>query len=343
MIRYIPILRWKRGERVGVQHLTQAAKARVAPMFLLGSEQFKIKAATKTAAAVAAPLAFAQEISQSWGAGVFFLDCSSLSPLPGQPHPLVLIGGSLRAAGLAMIPVANLGATPLYMAAVQNVDSLDNRGVCLRIDMQEAFSVSNWLHQWPIPTGRTDLVIDFGENVSTAAALGGLLDTMFQSINVHGVWRSVTLAGTSMPQNFTGFTAGQHLIPRVEAQLWNRLTALPLSYQLDFGDFASVTTGVTPTNIAWGYPINAKYTLPNHFLILRGVKTTGPSGIDMDIQLRGHATAIGAYSQRHRVAHCWGDDTIDNIALGTAEPKGLEHWVQLSVNRHIELMNAILP
>lgn len=312
-------------------------------MFLLGSEQFKIKPATKTTAAVPPPAAFSQEVLQNWGTGIFFLDCSSLSALPNQPHPLVPISTSLRSSGLAMVPVANLDATPLYMAAVQAVDNLDNRGVCLRIDMQEAFSVSTWLHQWPFQTLRTDLVIDFGENVATAAAVGNLLDTMFQGINNQGAWRSVTLAGTSMPQNFTGFTAGQHLIPRIEAQLWNRLTALPLPYQLDFGDFTSITTGVTPSNIAWGYPINAKYTLPNHFLILRGVKTTGPSGVDMDIQLRSHAVTIGTYSPRHRIANAWGDDTIDQIAAGNAQPKGLEHWVQLGVNRHIELMNAILP
>lgn len=343
MIRYIPILRWKRGERVGLQNLSPPAKTRVAPLFLLGSEQFKVKPATQSQAAMPASSAFAQEVLLSWGTSPFYLDCSSLLAGPGQSHPLIAIGASARSSGLTMVPVANLGVTPQYMAAVQAVDTIDNRGVCLRVDMQEAFSVSAWLHQWPFQTGRTDLVIDFGENVATAAALGALLDTMFLGINAHGVWRSVTLAGTSMPQNFTGFTAGQHLIPRIEAQLWNRMTALPLSYQLDFGDFTSVTTGVTPTNIAWGYPINAKYTLPNEFLILRGVKTTGPSGVDMDVQLIGHAGAVRAYSPRHRIPNAWSDDTIDQIATGAAQPKGLEHWVQLGVNRHIELMHAILP
>jgi hypothetical protein len=209
--------------------------------------------------------------------------------------------------------------------------------------MQEAFSLNTWLHQWPFPTSRTDLIIDFGENVAIAASLGTALDIMFQGINSLGIWRSVTMAGTSLPQNFTGYTAGQHLIPRVEARLWNRLASLPLPYQLDYGDFTSVTPGVTPANIAWGYPINVKYTLPDSFLILRGVRTTGPNAVDMDIQLRGHASGIVAHPARNLLANIWSDDTIDQIAAGAVGTKTLEHWVQLGVNRHIELMHAILP
>ncbi|TAW01284.1 hypothetical protein ELI24_24200 [Rhizobium ruizarguesonis] len=343
MIRYIPILRWKRGERVGLQNLSAAEKSRVAPLFLLGSEQFKVKPATQSQAAIPAPAALVQEVLQSWGSGAIFLDASSLLSAPGQPHPLISIAASARASGLALVPVANLGVSPQYIAAIQAVDGVDSQGVCLRVDMQEAFSVSTWLQQWPFPTSRTDLIIDFGENVAMAAALGALLDAMFQGINSFGAWRSVTMAGTSLPQNFTGFTAGQHLIPRVEAQLWSRLTSLPLPYQLDFGDFTSVTPGVTPANIAWGYPINVKYTLPNSFLVLRGVRTTGPNAVDMDVQLRGHASGIVVHASRNRLANAWSDNTIDQIAAGTVGTKTLEHWVQLGVNRHIELMHAILP
>ncbi len=343
MIRYVPILRWKRGERVALQNLSQSAKSRVMPLFLLGSEQFKVKRETKSQAALQAPDAFIQEVQQSWGLAPFFLDISSLSSASGQAHPLIAIAASARAAGVSLVPVANLGVAPAYVSAIQTVDSIDNSGVCLRIDMQEAFSIGSWLYQWPFQTTQTDLIIDFGENISAAAALGTALDTLFQGINALGAWRSITMAGTSMPRDFAGFKAGQHLIPRIEARLWSRLNSISLPYQLDYGDFTSVTTGVTPTNIAWGYPINAKYSLPSDFLILRGVRTTGPSGVEMEVQLRGHAAGIVAYVPRHRITHAWSDDTIDNIATGAQTSKGLEHWVQLSVNRHIELMHAILP
>lgn len=280
---------------------------------------------------------------EDWGKGTFYLDASSLPVQGAQPHPIAAVAAAARAAGASLIPVMNLGAKPGYMTAVTAIKNSDDRGVCLRIDMEELFSISHWLPHWPFPIGETDLIVDFGENVASAAAHGSTLDAAFKSLNMAGSWRSITVAGTSMPPNFTGYTAGQHLIARTEAQLWSRLSSLPLPYQLNFGDFASVTTGVTPANIAWGYPINVKYTLPTHFLIFRGVRTTGPSAVDMDIQLRGHAKGITGYSPRHAIAGAWSDQTIDHIAVGKADPKGLEHWVQLSVNRHIELMHAVLP
>ncbi|WP_373413728.1 hypothetical protein [Ensifer aridi] len=343
MIRYVPILRWKRGERVALQRLTAQARARTMPLVLLGSEQFKVKAATKAHAAVPAPQVFVRDVLSDWGKGTFFLDASSLPTQGTQAHPVATIAAVARAANASMIPVVHLGASHAYVSAVTAIKNIDGRGVCLRIDMQELFSVAHWLPKWPFPIGETDLIVDFGENVASAAALGTALDAAFKGLNAHSKWRSITVAGTSMPANFTGYTAGQHHITRIEAQLWSRLSALPLPYQLDYGDFASITTGVTPTNIAWGYPINVKYTLPTHFLIFRGVRTTGPSGVDMDVQLRGHANGIAGYSPRYPVASSWGDQTIDQIAVGKADPKGLEHWVQLSVNRHIELMHAILP
>jgi len=343
MIRYVPILRWKRGERVALKHLTPQARTRTTPLFLLGSEQFKVKAASKSHAAVPAPQVFVHDVLSDWGTGTFYLDASSLPTQGTQPHPIAAIAAAARAQSARMIPVIHLGASHGYLNAVTAIKSIDNRGVCLRIDMQELFSVAHWLPQWPFPIGETDLIVDFGENVASAAAVGTALDGAFRALGTGGHWRSTTIAGTSMPPNFTGYTAGQHHIVRVEVQLWSRLSALPLPYQLDYGDFASVTTGVTPANIAWGYPINVKYTLPTHFLIFRGVRTTGPSGVDMDVQLRAHAKGIAGCSPRHAIAGSWSDQTIDQIAVGKADPKGLEHWVQLSVNRHIELMHAVLP
>lgn len=340
MIRYVPILRWKRGERTALKQLSPQARARTAPLILLGSEQFKVKAATKMHAAVPAPQVFVHDVLSDWGKGAFYLDASSLPTQGTQPHPITGVAAAARAAGASLIPVVNLGAKPGYLSAVAAIKSADNRGVGLRIDMQELLSIGSWLPHWPFSVGEADLIVDFGESVASAAAQGAILDTAFKGL---AGWRSITVAGTSMPQNFTGYTAGQHLIARTEAKLWSRLSGLSLPYQLNYGDFASVTTGVTPSNIAWGYPINVKYTLPTHFLIFRGVKTTGPSGVDMDIQLRGHASGISGYSPRHAVAAAWSDQTIDQIAAGKANPKGLEHWVQLSVNRHIELMHDILP
>ena len=99
----------------------------------------------------------------------------------------------------------------------------------------------------------------------------------------------------------------------------------------------------SPQGIAWGFPINVKYTLANGFLICRGVKTTGLGAQDMDAQLVGHAGTIVAFPTRAPLVHCGGDRHIDDIYSGATGPGNLETWVTIGVNRHAELVRHLLP
>ncbi len=341
MARYVPILRWKRGERVGLQNLSPNGKQKATPLFLLGADQYKLRPPTKVRPAIPAPIAFANEVDLAWGTSPFMLDGAAI-PGTGAQHPLQQIASACAAKGLHMIPATYLGAPQSYQAAVNMAVQIGN-GVCLRIDLQEAASIANWIAQWPHPVSTTDLVIDFGSEVGAVANLGNALDHVFQHLHHGQIWRTVTVAGTSMPENFAGYMAGIHTIPRREWTLWQHLDGIGLPYPLGYGDFTATSPGAPPPGIAWGYPINVKYTLPAHFLICRGVGTTGPQGVDPGQQLQGHAVTIRGHAQRHPLANIWADPTIDLIAMGGASPQGLEHWVQLSVNRHIELVSTLLP
>lgn len=340
-VRYTPILRWKRGERVGLSHLSQGAKLRTLPLFVLNKDQYKPKAETTHTPALTAPQVFCRELDDKWGRTPFALDASALNSSTTQ-HPLLDIAAELRSSGLQLIPSTHLGASQVYQNAVSNCVQIDQNGVCLRIDPNEATSIANWVSQWPHPRSDTDLVIDFNQSIGLSEySLQSLLST-FQEIDRAGPWRTVTISGTSMPQNFQGYSQGLHLIPRQEYLIWQQLVASSMPFQLDYGDYAAVSPGATPEGITWGFPINVRYTLIDDFLICRGVRTDGPLGVDMGIQLVQHSKSIASHPARTRI-QCWADEVIDQIANSSAPPQGLEHWVQLGVNRHIELMNLILP
>ncbi|PBB67597.1 hypothetical protein CK228_17525 [Mesorhizobium sp. WSM4312] len=343
MARYIPNLRWKRGEKNALSNLSALGRSNVAPLFLVGADQFKDKKATKKIPLVPAPIVLAQEIATSWGASPFFLDASPIAGPAGQPHRLISIAQECRTHGLSMIPATRLGAPATYQSAVSSVAAIDQRGVCLRIDLQEMTSMAAWIGGWQIPLPSTDLIVDFGDQAQHVAALGPIaLATTFQTLHQGTNWRTVTTVGTSMPENFTGLNQGLHTIRRYEKQIWQQLTAATLPYPLDYGDYATVTTAAPPPGIAWGYPISVKYTLPDHFLICRGVRTRGVGAQDPGPQLTGHAQSIVGYVGRNPLHHCWADDEINAIA-GGASPQGLEHWVRIGVNRHIELVRSMLP
>lgn len=345
--RYVPILRPKRGERVGIQQLTPAGRQEVVPLFVLTSDRYVGKAQTKNHAAVSAPNHFVQEIETAWSQAPFYLDASALPHGSGQ-NPLVAIANRARARNLNLIPATSMAAIPVYQQAVNHVVNADHRGVALRIGLQELSTAATWRAGWPHPLDETDLIVDVGANVANVQALGaGPLSNVFRNLHQGTVWRTVTFVGTSMPDNFQGYLAGSHLLQRIEWSIWQALItptlAHRLPYTLDYGDYATVPLNPPPTGIRWGFPINVRYTLDGEFLICRGVNTTGLGAVDMDQQLIAHAQQIVAFPQRGPLPNCWADIEIDAIATGTAGAGNLEHWVQIGVNRHIERVRTLLP
>ena len=341
--RYVPVLRWKRGEKVGVRNVAPTSRQGIVPLFLLAPTRYVGKAATKSHPAIAPANFFAQEMATIWGTLPFFLDASEIPHSGGGHHPFAAIAARARTQGLSLIPATWLGAPAPYQQAVNAAVSVDHRGVGLRVDLQELTSAATWIAAWPHQPNQTHLLVDFGSDVITVAALGNSVTHAFASLHQAANWRSVTIIGTSMPDTFQGWQQGLHTIPRTEWLLWQTICATSLPYRLDYGDYATVPTTPAPVGIQWGYPISVRYTLEDKFLICRGVRTTGIGGVDMDQQLVTHATSIVQYPQRAPLAHCWADTRIDNIAAGNEPPRGLEAWVQIGVNRHIELTRNRLP
>ncbi|HEV2515559.1 MAG TPA: hypothetical protein VGV07_09940 [Devosia sp.] len=342
-VRYVPFLRWKSGEKEALRNLSPTARLNVVPFFLLGADNFKDKKATKKSSSIPAPSVFAMEALGSWGTAPFFLDASPLPNDASGAHPLTNIASSVLSSGGQPIPATSLNASPAYSAAVQSVVHTQQLGVALRVTLSEMTSAPSWLPSWPFPLPETDLIVDLADSAESVLALGAAVNTAFASLASAAVWRSVTLAGTSIPENFSKLAAGNYTRPRFEAQLWSQVANSGLFYQLDYGDYATVSTATPAPNIAWGYPITVKYTLVADYLICRGVKTTGVGSQDMGPQLVKHAKFILGFAGRGRLATCWADDTIDKIAGGTQSPKALAHWVSLAVNRHIELVRSVLP
>lgn len=341
--RYIPVLRWKRGERVGLQRLSEAARQDVLPFIVLAPEQFNPRRATTSRGAMTADEAFIQEVITNWGTAQFYLDASAIGNDSRGRARITAIAARARQAGVEMIPATRLDAPEPYQDAVEAIVKMDGRGVALRVDLQEFTNTSVWTRTRLFPLAETDLMADFAENVSNIAALGASIEHAFTSLHRSTSWRTVTVIGTSMPENFTGFAAGLHTIRRDEWRLWRRLSQAIDAYRIHYGDYATVSPNAPPPGIAWGFPINVRYTLNSDFLICRGVKTTGPGGVDMDIQLIQHAESINGYARRNPLMNCWGDEKIDRIAGREEGPGNLEKWVQIGVNRHIELTRSRLP
>jgi hypothetical protein len=348
-IRYTPILRWKQGERIALSHLSPGARVDVTPNLVLTQAQFdpsrKGKTASKSPKKSPPPPSeyLAKQIADAWGKTTFYLDVSDL-PGTHAKHVLDDIAAKANAAGLSMAPSIKLNAPSVYAAAVSRVVKHDGRGVALRIPLDQMSSAATWMGSWPFPFAETDLIIDLAASVATVLALGQPIHAPFKALHQATAWRSVTLAGGNIPANLSGYTVGLTMLPRAEMQLWASLKGANLDYQLHFGDYATIGPDAITEGIEGPVPINAKYTIRPDYAVFHGVKTKGPGSKPRDQQYRSYASQIVKLANRNALAHCWGDQMIDQIASSHASSPGSPaSWVSYSVNRHIELTRTQLP
>jgi len=348
-VRYTPILRWKQGERIALQHLSPAARVDVTPNIVITQSQFapssKAKPGSKTLKKSPPPPAeyLAKQIGDAWGKTTFFLDASDLAGTASK-HALEDIAAKANSAGLSLAPSIKLNAPPEYIAAVTRVAKHDGRGVALRISLDQISTAATWMGAWPLPFSDTDLIIDLASSVATVLALGTPIHAPFQSLHQASAWRSITLAGGNIPANLAGYTVGRTMLPRAELQLWSSLKGANLDYPLHFGDYATIGPDATTEGIEGPVPINAKYTIKPDYVVFHGVRIKGPGAKPRDQQYRSYAAQIIALPNRDSLDHCWGDQMINAIASSpTSQPGSPASWVSYSVNRHIELTRHQLP
>ncbi|MEJ0009507.1 MAG: hypothetical protein WDN72_02640 [Alphaproteobacteria bacterium] len=196
MARYIPFLRWKRGEKIAIGNLSVSAKQNVVPLICLATDQYTAKAATATRPAMTAAEAFIDELLAKWGATDFYLDASGVGQ-GAVHHPIIDIAASARARNARLIPATSLTAPLQYQQAVANVVLANGTGVGLRVDLQDVTSAATWIGSWPHPVASTDLIADFSNSMGMVAALGASVDHAFGNLHLGNQWRTVTMAGTS--------------------------------------------------------------------------------------------------------------------------------------------------
>ena len=343
--RYVPIIRWRQGEQRALRELSAAARPGVTPLILLMGEHYKSPSATAVASKKGPKNEgeqFIKLVQDAHPNASIFVDASDL---PGtlKHHSLDDIAIAARSAGVPLVPAATLAATADYKAAVSRVTAKDGKGMALRVTFAQMNNAPTWTASLPLSPPYIDLIVDLGSSIADVASLGPAVIKSFGALHQGKAWRSVTMAGSCIPENLGALVRGPSIVPREELALWRTLAAAGLPYGLDFGDYGTVWPG-DPVSIPAAPPINAKYTLKNDFMIIRGVKYTGPKPVAMDTQFRAHSKLIVAQTGRGGIGHCWADGMIDGYAASASGPCGNpKSWIGISQNRHFEITRHHLP
>ncbi|TFZ02988.1 hypothetical protein EZ313_17345 [Ramlibacter henchirensis] len=227
--KYMPILKWKQGERIALKNLTPVQWEHIVPLL----ELLPIIATPDSVGLRAELPAYLEKASKQLVEALhedvpLVIDVSHVAPAyPHQARLLRVVCDSLRkSTKRQIIPVitqATLSGSP---ADVQALATFAEFVVRIAAPFNHAEAVTNIVKLCvgaALPKKSLHLVVDQRSIVSQAPAPKWTAIQPYLTSALASGCASTTLAGGSFPMNLIGIKQGIHDLPRVEWQIWKLL------------------------------------------------------------------------------------------------------------------------
>jgi len=337
---YVPILRWKRGERISVRKLTQIQKDSITPLieFVPPRPPSKNAKNPKPVDQLYKELIahIPKQILKDWGKDPIFVDFQHLDD-SYQLSALQEVIESSRNLGLYLIPVIYLKSNSSFTKAALGA----NNGLCLRVQRQELNStlrtaIDHFTKEYELRKEQTDLIFDFGITDDQCSSLTGI-DT--QSTDLHS-WRTFTVASGCFVEDLQDFEPGRNEVNRIDWEAWLKLiNALGVDRKPAFGDYTiqyplyrELAGGGNPT-------ASIRYTLRDKYVIWRGrsLRTFGFP------QYIANANLLSKMPEFFGKDFSYGDSYITLISQGliqgdTSNTGNTTTWLAAGINHHLSVV-----
>ncbi len=329
--RYVPLLRSKIGEAEALARLDNQAQNRLLPVFHVVERP---------------PATFATRMVNSWSGRPMALDGQYSLASTGSYRTYVNVFDALGQGGVNVIPSIECDSSANHVAVVMPLVGRFASGLVVKANLAQVPNVGDWVSAQGWNRQDVDLLVFVGE-VSTAAPSQIaqlvnqiLLSPPFQPTN----WRSITLALSAAPLHLGGYPVGRTDVQRTDWQTW-QAAAPTLPFQLDYADYAQLHPSlVDPPGIAMSRaPVSVRYTTYDHWILLKGVRTSGPNGVQMGTQYIGHANSLINDPHFGGVPGCWGDAQIQQVMNRTITSGNRSKWAGYLMNRHLSHVAHFLP
>lgn len=354
---YVPILLWKRGEQIGLQHCTENVKDRMTPLLEIPPIDWNYTTDVPKKTPDEHVAGIAESIVRSWGTErPFFLDTYNLddeTDKHGRPI-CERIYKDCREHSLQAIPVLSLQTPPSELASIEATIKADHRGVCLRFtpqDLENEDVFRRWveerLNEFGLSNEEVDLLFDLGytpERPSLVHIRALINDVLFE----HSSWRTFTVASTSFPVDLSDVERDSiEALLRIEWETWEKLLSAYQSRRIPrmptFGDYAinnPTPLAIDPRRTNPSGQI--RYTIENEFIIVKGgaVRDTkrGQEVVARGRtykQMRGLCQALVSRDDFRGRDFSWGDRYILDCANGQVSTGNAETWRRVGTNHHL--------
>lgn len=354
---YVPVIKWKRGERKALENLPSDSKQHITPLFEIQpipydhqNHQFK-KGLDEHLSSFASDLCLCFDTPKH-----IFIDAytiyndSRLDPatqLTNGLYPLEYVITAANQSGFIAIPVTSL-LRYRYEEYHESILNHTDNGVALRLFPLDLEDYPNFISQLNMYVERLgiernsiDIIIDLEEidPKTPELVLQSIISTLarFPSINE---WRTLTIISTSMTENLSAIETGTNTsIPRVEWNIYKEILKSNLTRFPTYGDYTIGHPSWFDFNpIIMNPGAKIKYTVDNHFLIFRGLGTRN-RGLSQMQPLCQDVVQHPDYLGR---AFSYGDGYIFDCAHGSESTGNPETWVRVTVNHHLAfIINSI--
>lgn len=346
---YVPILRWKGGERVALQKLQPEDKVKMTPLVELIPTDFKPKSNEDFVDIDRVLRKKAEEINKFWCQGPLFVDFWHLDQFDPDLrasnglHPLEYINGQLHSGQLSffsevsIIPVTGLKRSAQYQSAVTTLTGTNRQGACVRLCLNDIrdhsfeYHLEHLLTSLHLQPEQIDLLVDYQvieEPRPSFRWLCSRLPNLSQ-------WRNFIIASSAFPKYLTDFEKNrQHLLPRQDWLMWRNqlsqsLPRLPTysDYTIQHGIYSEPPGGAN-------FSASIRYTAEANWLIMRGEGVLNDDG-------PGYAGYLGnAMLLTQRAEFCganfsYGDRYIEEMSLQDQKPGSAQTWIRAGINHHL--------
>lgn len=345
---YMPILKWKMGERRAVASLPPAQHDIVAPLFIIppvGAFDHEEKRALSPAEHITS---FGPRLYDACGKRVVFVDGLHIDDeiyrLERKTHPLTELLERAHLAGAIACPATSIDRSKEYQEAVARFCKNDKRlPICIRVTPRqlESSTLRDDLQALIVAIDcmpeRAVLVLDFAAmQITDAEGFADLVATTINTLPLRDRWLNIVTALTSFPDR-PKVRAGECMrVPRVDWEVYKALINKhdELARFPAFGDYANeypiFREAVRVSPVA-----QFRYSTSKEYLIEKGRTTKKPNGYGAIFPV---ADALTAKEDFAGPDFCEGDRFIYELSKRQRGHSSAPTWRWASTLHHLTLV-----
>ncbi len=334
---YVPVLRWKRGERGGLRQLYAEDRLGMTPLIELipknlgsSGNQFG---------------EIADNIERDWGNAPLFVDPWLLSPSLGSAGLASVferLAQEFHARSLSTILVTWVGHSPSCQRAVASAAEVDCRGACIRLTPRDIRrrtfpeDLQALVTRLGLRPHGTDLVVDCQLIDQSTPAI----EYLSARIPELACWRTFTVLAGAFPKDLSQLQRNdQHLLPRRDWLAWRDqvLVEPRLARRPTFGDYTIQHAHYSEPPRRPHYSASIRYTCSEDWLIMRGESVFNDEGPGF-AQWPANAQLLCDRPEFCGADFSYGDSYIRQMSLQTEKPGNAETWLRAGFNHHLTLV-----